>query len=63
MQDGFGSGVAGRKAFRDPRNECGRHKKRKQENHQAFKSVDYSKDLKKEKKHAVRNWWHVFSSG
>lgn len=56
MQDGFGSGVAGRKAFKDPRDECGRHKKRKQANHQAFKSADYSKYLKKEKKHVVRNY-------
>lgn len=51
--------VAGKKVFRDPRDECGRHQKRKQANHQAFKSVDPSKYLKK-KKHVVRNYGGMF---
>ena len=55
---------AGKKVFRDPRDGCGRHQKRKQANHQAFKSVDPSKYLKKrEEACGEKLWWYVFSSG
>lgn len=47
MGNGFGSGIACMKVFRDPTDECARHKNRKQANHQV--SVDYSKKLEKRK--------------
>lgn len=63
MGHGVESGITGMKVFRDPTDECGRHKKRKQANHPEV-SVDHSKTLEKRKEACSKKpKEYTFSSG